>query len=251
MKFERNTNILLICLVAFSGFVSLGSAKAEDTSTADGIKIRCACYRRVGDKQQIYVSSANQPEKRVETILPLYTFSKPFRVKGRSLSIYSGPAPKEGEGGDKPLATVKLPAQGKNFLLFFIPSRTGGELGYHVQVVPGDILKFKGGDQFFINLTKSDIQGKFGGRIFKLPARRSLLHKTSNKAGKEGKPSPILLYQKVIDTSKAAQWKLFCSSRWRIDKRIRTIVIIFNDPKRNKLSYRGITERVDLATSKL
>jgi hypothetical protein len=159
-------------------------------------------------------------------------------VSSRELSFR--PSPSSGAGKNDPaapIASVKLPEAGRDFLLIFLPGTPGSGKTYLVQAIPFSPERVGSGAFAFINYSGSPIAGIIGTRKFTVENGKMGVCRPSKDEGAER----ILCYEfdKAND-----KWlpQPFFSSRIVVQKGVRNFVIVTRDPHTRQIAFRGIPD---------
>lgn len=133
-----------------------------------------------------------------------------------------------------PLAAITLPEEGKDFIILLVPDR---KAGFEPVVIPADSDSFRPGDFYLHNVSKQPVFGKVGTTDFSL----------KHRSGKVVRPKGVRenrFYDVLIGTREAQQNRLISSSRWPLQKQMRTYVFFFDNPVRGDVDFRAVDEFV-------
>lgn len=174
--------------------------------------------------------------------LPSRNFSRQMKYEGTIPTIFYGKKLNpEGVEEFYPVASTVVPKSLKNVIFVFLAtSRKEALTGRRFQVlhIDSDQAKFPGGGRHFLNLTGSDVSAMIGKQNVLIPARSSNTFLPDAKSVSEGR-LPVQIHAK-----QGTDWRLLSSTRWSMDTRVNTLVFIFEDPVRKRISLRGITNRI-------
>jgi hypothetical protein len=174
--------------------------------------------------------------------LPSRNFSREMKYEGTIPTIFYGKKLNpEGVEEFYPVASTVVPKSLKNVIFVFLTtSRMEALTGRRFQVlqIDSDQTKFPGGGRHFLNLSGSEISAMIGKQNVLIPARSSKTFFPDSKSISTGR-LPVQIHAK-----QGADWRLLSSTRWSMDTRVNTLVFIFEDPVRKRISLRGITNRV-------
>jgi hypothetical protein len=135
---------------------------------------------------------------------------------------------------DQKLAAVTLPEEGKDFIVLLV---LGEKSGYEAVVFNAKSPKFKPGDVYVHNTSKSVVMGQVGSSRFVLNPRKGSVF-TPSGARPEG------FYDVMIGVKEKTGNRLLSTSRWPVDERVRSYVLFFDDPKRKDVDFRAVDEFV-------
>lgn len=171
--------------------------------------------------------------KRVEVTAPISHIEGPFRASlrdGIHLDFY------DPDDETKPKMSTKIPATvKKDLLLVLVP----GKEGYKIKQVRTPRAKFKGGDRFLTNFTRSKLGVKFGKKkAIPLAAGKSTI--LSNPRTNKDNLYPIDI-QEQVDGNK---WKLVTEETWSCDPRFRKYLFIYRSPRTKHIAFHAVSERL-------
>lgn len=129
------------------------------------------------------------------------------------------------------LCSITLPETGKAFAVILVAAKPAG---YKPIVVRTDDPTFEAGDVFFINRSDKIVLGKLGTTLLALKPNTSA--KSRPAGAKEN-----AYYDITFATRDATGDKLISSSRWPIDKLLRSYVIFFTSAN-GKTTFRAVDE---------
>lgn len=156
--------------------------------------------------------------------LPTNNLSEPQDAPGRAFGLV--PA-----GGEKPLAKIKLPDEGKDFIVLLIPNKTA----YHPVVIAAESANFKPGDVYFFNSSNSLILGFVGTAKFTL----------SPGKGKSVRPKgarPEGFYDVGFGVKEKEGNRTLSTTRWPVEEQIRSYVFFFMNPSTKRIDFRAVDE---------
>lgn len=160
--------------------------------------------------------------------LPVNHLSEPIVPPARTCKVMS-------LAKNVPLATLKLPESGKSFIALLIPSPAGG---YKPVVMPANDPKFKVGDVYFYNHSDLPVLGYVGTAKFTLdPGDGTTLRPAGAKEN---------TYYDVGFGFRDKEMgnRLLSTTRWPIDKHIRSYVFFYVNPSTRKIDFRAVDEFV-------
>ena len=171
------------------------------------------------------------------------TQSDAFRLPKNNLSVAQKAPGRQfvivPTGSQTKLATVKLPEAGMDFVVLLV---VGDETSpFRPVVIPAKDASFKPGDVYMVNASKTKtVLGQVGTTKFVIaPAKGQVVR----PAGAEGEGR---FYNVLLGVREATGNKVFSTSRWPVDERMRSYVFFYDDPKRKSVDFRAIDEFVPL-----
>lgn len=206
------------------------AAQNEKTSRASntGIQIKLLAEAAPENLGKVFMQLAKD-EKSDAVDLPTRFLSNPIKVSTRTMVLKTEK--------EIPLCTITLPELGKAFAIILVTAKPAG---YNPIIVRTDDPAFKEGDVFFINRSEKVVLGKLG----KTPI--ILQPGESNKARPTGAVDNAY-YDIAFATREPQGDKLISSSRWPIDKNLRSYVFFFTSAQ-GKTSFRAVDEYMEVAT---
>ena len=157
--------------------------------------------------------------------LPMNNLSPPQEPPARVFSVWA-------VDKNVSLATVKLPKEGKSFVVLLLPSLKGA---YVPLVMPFDNPNFKGGDIYFYNNANKPVLGIIGKAKLSLgPGKGTIL--TPRGFGNKK------YYHVMLGVKEAEGNKVIKSMKWPASKTMRNYVFFYVDPKKKRVTFRGVDE---------
>ena len=160
-------------------------------------------------------------------ILPLNNLSEPLVVPARAYRL-------ETEEKAVKLAAITLPAEGNDFIILLVPAQKGG---FEPIVIPNDGVSFRPGDFYVHNVSQQTVVGKVGTTNFSIRKRTGSVVRP--KGARENR-----FYDVLIGVREKKGSRVISSSRWPVQKQMRTYVFFFDDPKRGSVDFRAVDEFV-------
>lgn len=157
--------------------------------------------------------------------LPMNNLSPPQKPPARVFSVWA-------VDKNVSLAKVKLPENGKSFVVILLPSAKGA---YVPLVMPFDNPNFKGGDIYFFNNANKPVLGLIGKSKLSLsPGKGTVV----TPRGFENKK----YYHVMLGVKEADGNKVIKSMKWPSSKTMRNYVFFYVDPRKNRITYRAVDE---------
>ena len=220
-------NRYLIIMGLLLGCVDL---HAQDTTAQEkGLSVRLLAFAPLKGADSVVIQSGKVLSD--EMVVPTHGLGLPIPVNSRELTL--GLLPKEDGQPIRVLAKIKLPPQGKKFLLLLIPD----DKGYECRPVRLDAENFRGGDTLCYNAGSVSIGGTLGKTKFAVMPRKFRIM-SSPKAN--DKP----YYQVKFYYNNKGESRIFSDTRWPYDNRLRSYIFFYSNPKTSKVTYRAVDETV-------
>ncbi|MBO94664.1 MAG: hypothetical protein CMI32_07190 [Opitutales bacterium] len=242
--------------VAFLGSLISTSAfcqpKPEETKIS--FTFKAIAFERIPGLEEIFYGEDDKDDKddkeakggegdeKESLRLPTRNFSIQAEYEGPNpVTFYGRKANDEGELEYAPVASVLMNEEWKKTILVFLPtSKKVALTGRRFEVLPVDaeLARFRGGGRHFVNLSETDVAASIGDQKLLVKASASATF-TPRVQGDVTTRVPVQFHYRGGDA-----WRLLSSTRWGMDPRLRTLVFIYEDPRRKRLALRGITDRV-------
>ena len=133
-----------------------------------------------------------------------------------------------------PLAQIKLPEQGKAFIVLLIPSPKGG---FSTEIISSNDPSFKGGDVYLFNHSNRPVIGYVGTARFLLdPSKGRVLRPAGAKDN--------AYFDVGFGVREEQGDRALSSTRWPVDPQARSYVFFFVNPKTNRIDFRAVDELV-------
>jgi hypothetical protein len=130
------------------------------------------------------------------------------------------------------LAKVGLPEKGKSFIVLLVPSPAGG---YKPVIISAEDPAFKAGDVYFYNHADKPVLGYVGSAKFVLDASKGTVLRPAG--AKEN-----LYYDVGFGVREKEGDRVLSTTRWPIDKNMRSYVFFFLNPTSQRLDFRAVDE---------
>ena len=227
-------------MVVLIGVSPCGYAKEEEKPK---VEVRLLCYKRVGSDTYVGAySPQGKPLNKGESLkLPMYQLSDPIELSGRSFVFRttSGKVAPQWNPKAHGASSVKLPSEGREFILLFVPTGTTSDPPYKIIPIVVPKKKFKGGAYLLINSTKNAIGGRFGQTKVELkPASTVILPPLR---GDLQSSQMAVLHQRDGKT-KALSKRPFLSFPLVTNTRKREVFIFFKNPRNGRMVFRGVQD---------
>ena len=162
--------------------------------------------------------------------IPGNGFSMPIEVSNNSRNLQLGSSP-EGQNPFSALVGLKLPDQGRRFLVILFPSPGG----LKTTVMRADDPEFQRGDIKIFNLSPQTLAGDLGGdRLQFAPGSTTVFHP---KRKGEAPTYQVSFYYRPESTV-----KLFAANMWPYFNHKRAFVFLYVDPATSRPTYRSVDE---------
>jgi len=218
----------------------LALAEGEEDKPKLSFAFKAIAFSRVPGLDEVF---HGEEEDKVSLRLPTRNFSPETVYEGKNpVTFYGRRTKADGEIEYLPVAAVTAPKEWKRILLVFLPASRQEALStgrrFQVLAVDGALAQFRGGGRHFVNVSTTDVAAAIGDQKLLIPAGASATFAPKI----QGDPSlrvPVQFHYR-----QDSQWRLLSSTRWSLDSRLRTLIFIFEDPRRKRLALRGVSERV-------
>ena len=212
-------------------------AQPKEPEEKQKFSFKAISFSRIPGLEELYFG-----EDKDMLRLPSRNFSREMKYDGTTPTIFYGKKVNT-EGNDEffPVASTVVPKDLKNIIFVFLASsRKDALTGRRFQVlhIDSDQAKFPGGGRHFLNLTGSDVSATIGKQKVIVSGRSSNTFLPDSQTVSAGRV-PVQIHAK-----QGADWRLLSSTRWSMDTRVNTLIFIFEDPVRKRISLRGITNRI-------
>lgn len=190
------------------------------------ISLRFVAERAPAVIGQVNVVSAEA--KSEPFALPTNNLSAAIKVAARALTLNTVEKNLE-------LCKIVLPENGNDFVILLLPNPKGG---YINTVIPAKDASFRPGDVYFYNHSDKTVLGFVGKATFILPAGQGkALRPVGAKA--EG------YYDVGFGVRETTGDRPLSSSRWPVEKQIRSYVFFFVNPQSKAVDFRAVDEFVE------
>ncbi len=221
---NRMLSMILACLTF--------QAAAQDESPTKETLLRFTAFGFANDGREFVLAAG---EKRTEPFaIPDNGFSAPVPVPAGDAALELGTA----TAGDSPfrgLAAIKLPDDGRRFLVILLPGRGDG---LRPVMVRADDPAFRPGQIMILNLAMETLAADLGGEKFKFAPGSRTIFRPQRK-------DDLANYQVRFYQSKNGKAKLFAANLWPHFDKKRAFVFLHTDPASGSPSYRSIDEFTD------
>ena len=252
-----SSKIKIVWVVVLGGLLSASAfCQPKDEETQIKFTFKAIAFDRIPGLEEVFYGEDDKEDKGDKGVkdkvgeadekeslrLPTRNFSTQAEYAGPNpVTFYGRKANEEGELEYVPVASVMMNEGWKNAILVFLPtSRKVALTGRRFEVLPVDaeLARFRGGGRHFVNVSETDVAASIGDQKLLVEARSSATF-TPRVQGDVTTRVPVQFHYRGGDA-----WRLLSSTRWGMDPRLRTLVFIYEDPRRKRLALRGITDRV-------
>ena len=227
--------IVYICVLFWLNPFVLPQPKAPEEKQKFSFK--AISFSRIPGLEELYFG-----EDKDRLRLPSRNFSREMKYEGTIPTIFYGrKLNTEGSEEFYPVASTVVPKSLKNVIFVFLAtSRKEALTGRRFEIlqIDSDQAKFPGGGRHFLNLTNSDVSATIGKQNVLVAARSANTFLPDSQTVSDGRV-PVQIHAK-----QGTDWRLLSSTRWSMDTRVNTLIFIFEDPVRKRISLRGITNRI-------
>ncbi|MEK7951313.1 hypothetical protein [Luteolibacter soli] len=216
-------------LVTLFALLFAAVAPAQESSKGGDVKVRFLAERAPADLGQVVMATAEAKSSPFD--LPVNFVSEPQAAPARAFSL------KQATGKAVSLATVTLPAEGKEFVVLLFPAATG----YSAVVMPASDPSFGAGDVYFYNHADKPIVGYVGTATFILPPGNGKSLKPKGAKGED----EIKYYDVGFGVREKEGDRALSTTRWPLEPKNRSYVFFFINPTTKRLDFRAVEEFVD------
>jgi len=212
--------LLIACVALLTTMASTNAAPKKDK-----VEVRFLAERVTRNLGKVVL--LNEELRSDPFDLPMNNLSAPQKPPARVFSVWA--VDKKAS-----IATVKLPEEGKSFVVILFPSAKGT---YNPVVMPFDNPNFKGGDIYFFNSANKSVLGLLGKTKMSLAPGKSTVLTPSGFGDKK-------FYYAILGVREADGNRVIKSMKWPASKTMRNYVFFYVDPKKKRITYRAVDEFV-------
>ena len=205
--------------------IALSSSVFAQKPKGEGASVRFLAERIPGNIDTVQMKAGELASEGFK--LPHNHLSPAIKSPGRAFVIQAA-------GGEAPLAKVTQPEEGESFIILLIP---GAEGGYNPVVISAGDPEFRPGDVYFYNHADKTVLGYVGKSKFTLnPGLGKSLRPTGARDG--------LYFDVGFGVREKEGDRPLSTTRWPIEKNMRSYVFFFINPKTGRLDFRAVDEFV-------
>jgi hypothetical protein len=216
-----------LILFSFLFATNLVAQEEEIPAKKSGIQIRAIAFNLFENIDAVEL----RREEQILTQLQLPTDQLRISVPVSARQFTCGVAE---EKGFRVLGNVILPEIGRNFILVFVPTKTG----YRIFPVRSDDPAFKGNDILLFNFTKSTIGVMLGTAKQKIMPLKSA-QMSPGIAPEDTFYQALFTYQK---DEKGGPFIPFNNTNWPVNSNTKHMVFVHQDITTGEFTYRAVTE---------
>lgn len=203
--------------------ISLSFAGVHEAAAETGVEVRFLAEMLPDGLGQVVLANSEMRSDPFD--LPMNNLSQPQQPPARVFSVWS-------LNKNISVANVKLPEEGKSFIVLLVRSSEGG---YQPVVMPGENPSFKGGDVYFYNNANKPVLGVLGNTKFSLPPGEGKV--VTPRGFGENRYYHAMLGVKEVEGNRVIK-----SMKWPSSKTARNYVFFYVDPKKKRITYRAVDE---------
>lgn len=211
----------MVRLICFGTLLSL--AGVLGAASEEKPEVRFLAEMLPDDLGKVVLANAEMRSEPFD--LPMNNISPPQEPPARVFSVWSLDM-------DRSIASVKLPEEGRSFIVLLLRSSKGG---YAPVVISAENRAFKGGDVYFYNNTGKPVLGILGETKFSLDPGKSTVV-TPRGFGDQR------YYHAMLGVREAGENKVIKSMKWPSSKAVRNYVFFYVDPLKGRITYRAVDE---------
>ena len=213
-----------LILLSFLFATNLIAQEEEVPAKKSGIQIRAIAFNLFENIDAVEL----RREEQILTQLQLPTGQLRTSVSVSARQFTCGVAE---EKGFRVLGNVILPEIGRNFILVFVPTKTG----YRIFPVRSDDPAFKGNDILLFNFTKSTIGVMLG------TSKQKIMPLKSAQISPGIAPEDTF-YQALFTYQKDGAFIPFNNTNWPVNSNTKHMVFVHQDINTGEFTYRSVTE---------
>lgn len=232
-----------VILLALIFFLPIQGLLAQSEPRA--IRFRTLCFEMVpGAPRDLTVSGDPTLGSRKEVGLSrrLSSAQQNIAVTGNKVSLGTLTSNDEGETTLEPLATAALPASGSQFLFLLVPSGEKTGKVYRCLVLPDEGKAFPPGAFRFINLSPSKLRFAMGKQTLEVPAGSIKVLKKVEEVRDDGR------FPYIAQHHDGKTWNRLSTGFWTSHQRIRSLQVVYFDPRTKRLTLRGFDDKLLMRT---
>lgn len=221
-------------MLSLAWLTAMSSVNAQQPEEARNIKVRLICNNYAQGAQTISLPTQDGGFENHQLGTRYLGVAMKTSATSNLLNIYHPNSLPTPEKPAKPIATVKIPAEGQNFAVLLLAAKKNNPQGLSYHGVVLDMNKFSFGSSCMLNLTNKPIIMKIDGKAKALlqPGRTNVInHKLQRE---ERKAFVELLLPKAK--------RPFFSSYWNLRKDTREINLLFVDPATKRTKMKTIVD---------
>lgn len=131
----------------------------------------------------------------------------------------------------KAMGNVTLPEIGRDFILVFIPIKTG----YRVFPVRVDDPEFRGDDAYLFNFSSRHLGILLGSSKQTVKPLETIRLRPSF-------PEDATFYQALFTYEEDGKYHPFSNTRWPVNPNVKALIFVYENPTTEKMTYRSVTE---------
>lgn len=140
------------------------------------------------------------------------------------------------------LAIASLPGSGSQFLFLLVPSgKKEGEI-YRCLVLPDEGKSFPPGAFRFVNLSPSKLRFAMGKQTIEVPSGSIKVLEEVQDAREDGR------FPYIAQHHDGNTWNRLSTGYWTSHKRIRSLQVVYFDPRTKRLTLRGFDDKLLMRT---
>lgn len=218
-----NKIFLILCSsIAFIG--SVVAQDAEETKKPKGIQIRALAFSLSNNIEKLNLRAGERDLG--EVFLETNRLGERYGVPIRQFSFGVNQA----DGKFLPMGQVILPEAGRDFILVFVPIKTG----YRVFPIRADDPDFGSDHSILFNFTPHTVGAVLGGSAKKISSMKYEKLKPEIKEGDT-------YYQATFACEENGKMVPFNNTRWPVNPNLKALVFVYLDPNTHKPVYRAVS----------
>jgi hypothetical protein len=175
----------------------------------------------------VQVAAIAGEKRSVDFDLPVNYLSRPIEVPGRFFQVRC-------KQPDAIIANIQLPETGDAFVSLLIPAKNGG---YNAIVIPTDEGGLKPGSIYLYNHSDATVMGRIGTSKFIITTGTGQILKPEGAHTEK-------FYDVAFGVQEETGPRVFSTTRWPADDRLRSYVFFFKNPTSGRPDYRAVDDFV-------
>jgi hypothetical protein len=190
------------------------------------IQARTLCFERAGETPDIFINGSAEPYK---ILTPVESFSNRFTCKlVNNMAVFYKVEGVDDHGDPKRVvvAKTKVSPSLKEVLFYFAPTKSEGDILYHILVMPDSVDDFPLGSTRLLNLSAGDVAFKVGEHLKRLKSREMALMGAVHKRN-EYNMAPLICKMNSVN----GVWMTICETQARFTDRKRLLIVSYVNPE--------------------
>lgn len=228
---------LILLILLSGGFLQL--LHAQENGRA--VNVRTLCFEMApGAPRDLVVSGDPTFKNRVDVALSrrLSSEQQTILVTGNQVILGVMGTSEDDQPVLEAMAKANLPASGSEFLLLLVPSgKEEGEV-YRCLVLPDEARAFPAGAFRFVNLSPSRLRFALGAQPIEVAPGAIRVLDDVEGVREDGR------FPYVAQHHEGGVWNRLSTGYWTSHEKIRSLQIVYLDPRTKRLTLRGFDDKL-------